>query len=133
MRRKKLCFTCQEPWVPGHRCAVKSKAHYIKVYLDSDGEEYEQEATEELWAAEEESLQGDTPEGVIATLSGVPRFHTLRIKGVVQGHKVGVLVDGGATHNFIDATWVAKWGILTENFEGFTVAVVIKFSMECNY
>ena len=63
------------------------------------------------WAAEEESLQGDTPEGVIAMLSGVPRFHTLRVKGVVQGHKVGVLIDGGATHNFIDSPWVAKTGI----------------------
>ena len=55
LRRKKLCFTCQEPWVPGHRCAGKAKAHYIEVYLDSD-EDYEQEATEELRAAEEESL-----------------------------------------------------------------------------
>ena len=84
-------------------------------------------------AAEEESLQGDTPEGVIATLSGVPRFHTLRVRGVVQGHRVGVLVDGGATHNFIDATWVAKRGIPTEKFKGFTVAVARNSSMECNY
>ena len=83
MRRKKLCFTCQEPWVPRHRCAGKAKAHYIEVYSDSDGEDYEQKATEELQAAEEESLEGDTPEGVIATLFGVPRFHTLRVRGVV--------------------------------------------------
>ena len=91
LRHKKLCFTCQEPWVPGHRCAGKAKAHYIEVYSDSDGEDYEQEAIEELRAAEEESLQGDTPKGVIATLSGVPRFHTLRVRGVVQGHRVGVV------------------------------------------
>ena len=123
LRRKKLCFTCQKPWVPGHRCAGKAKSHYIEVYSDSDGEDYEQEATKELQAAEEESLQGDTPEGVIATLSGVPRFHTLRVRGVVQGHRVGVLIDGGATHNFIDSAWVAKRGIPTEKFEGFTIAV----------
>ena len=103
MRRNKLCFTCQEPWVPGHRCPGKAKAHYIEVYSDSDEDDYEQEATEELRAAEEESQQGDTPKGVIATLSGVPRFHTLRVRGVVQGHRVGVLVNGGATHKFIDA------------------------------
>ena len=80
MRRKKLCFTCQEPWVPRHRCAGKAKAHYIEVYSDSDEDDYEQEAIEELRAVEEESHQGDTPEGVIATLSGVPRFHTLRVR-----------------------------------------------------
>ena len=68
MRQKKLCFTCQEPWVSGHRCSGKAKAHYIEVYSDSEGEDYEKETTEELQAAEEESLQGDTPEGVIATL-----------------------------------------------------------------
>ena len=67
-----------------HRCILK--------YSDSDREDYEQEATEELQAAEEESLQGDTPEGVIATLSGVPRFHTLRVRGIVKGYKVGVLI-----------------------------------------
>ena len=94
LRRKKLCFTSQEPWDPGHRCTEKAKAHYIEVYSDSEGEDCEQETTEELRAAEQESLQGDTPEGVIATLSGVPRFHTLRVRGVVQGHRVGVLVDG---------------------------------------
>ena len=41
LRRKKLCFTCKEPWVPGHRCAGKAKAHYIEVYSDSDEDDYE--------------------------------------------------------------------------------------------
>ena len=61
------------------------------------------------------------------------RFHTLRVRGVVQGHRVGVLIYGGATHNFIDSTWVAKRGIQKEKFKGFTVAVVGNSSMECNY
>ena len=117
----------------GHRCVGKEKAHYIEVYLDSDREDHEKEATEELRADEEESLQGDTLEGVIATLSGVPRFHTLRVRGVVQGHRVGVLIDGRATHNFINSAWVAKRGIQTEKFEGFTIAVAENSSMECNY
>ena len=56
LRRKKLCFTCQEPWVLGHRCSGKAKAHYIEVYSDSEGEESEQETTKELRAVEEESL-----------------------------------------------------------------------------
>ena len=89
-----MCFTCQEPWVPGHRCSGKAKAHYIEVYSDSEGEDYEQETSKELRAVEEESLQGDTPKGVIATLSGVPRFHTLKVRGVVEGHRIGVFIDG---------------------------------------
>ena len=43
------------------------------------------------------------------------------------------MIDGGAIHNFIDATWVAKRGIATEKFEGFTVAIAGNTSIECNY
>ena len=40
---------------------------------------------------------------------------------------------GRATHNFIDAAWVAKRYFPTEKFEGFIVAVAGNSSMECNY
>ena len=49
-------------------------------YIEDD---YEQEATEELRVAEEESHQGDTLDRFIPTLSGVSRFLTLRVRGVV--------------------------------------------------
>ena len=34
----------------------------------------------------------------IFVLSGVPWFHTLRLKGVLQGHKITILVGGGGEH-----------------------------------
>ena len=37
LRRKKLCFSCQEPWAPGHKC-VKGKTHYIELFSESDEE-----------------------------------------------------------------------------------------------
>ena len=37
MRRRKLCFTCQEPWVPVHKCA-KGKEHYIVFFSYSEAE-----------------------------------------------------------------------------------------------
>jgi hypothetical protein len=39
LRRKKLCFTCKDPWEPGHMCMGKGKAHYIEVLSDSEEEE----------------------------------------------------------------------------------------------
>ena len=45
LRKKRLCFTCQEPWAPGHRCAA-SKAHFIEVFSDDSGEEDEEEDEE---------------------------------------------------------------------------------------
>ena len=37
LKRKKLCFNFQQPWVPGHRCA-KGKAHYIEVFSEDEEE-----------------------------------------------------------------------------------------------
>ena len=48
LRRKKLCFSCKEPWQSGHRCMGKGKVHYIEVVSDSDEEdEPEQEKDED--------------------------------------------------------------------------------------
>ena len=41
----------------------------------------------------------------------------------MQGQRVSVLVDSGATHNFIDAQLVEWRSIPTENFDGFLVLV----------
>ena len=41
LKRKKLCFTCQQPWVLGHKCE-KGKAHYNEVFSE-DGVEGEEE------------------------------------------------------------------------------------------
>jgi hypothetical protein len=69
--------------------------------------------------------------GTIATLSGIPRYNTLRLKGLVQGQRMTALVDGGATHNFIDASLLARRGLRTEEFEGFHVAVADEYTMTC--
>lgn len=69
--------------------------------------------------------------GIIASLSGIPRFHTFRMRGGVQGHRVTVLVDGGAPHNFIDASLVERKGITTEAFEGFSVIIPWENTLDC--
>jgi hypothetical protein len=40
------------------------------------------------------------------------------------------LVDGGATHNFIDVSLVVRRGLHTEEFEGFHVAVENGYTMK---
>ena len=42
LRRKMLCFTCQEPYVSIHKCA-KGKAQYIELFSSSEEEEYNEE------------------------------------------------------------------------------------------
>eukprot|EP00253_Pinus_taeda_P002225 PITA_02225 len=118
LKKKRLCFTCQEPWAPGHRCAA-GKAHFIEVFSESRGEEDEEDDVE---AGDSHAVQGPLPPlppavggaafasigGALAALRGVPKYLTLRVWGTVRGQRVSVLVDSGATHNFIDAQMVEQ-------------------------
>jgi hypothetical protein len=69
--------------------------------------------------------------GVIATLFGVPGYDTLRIRGTIQGQREITLIDGGATHNFIDASLLSRQTLQTKEFEGFDVAVAYGHTVEC--
>ena len=42
------------------------------------------------------------------------------------------MVDIGATHNFIDARFVERRGIMTEEFEGLPVQVADGYTLKCN-
>jgi hypothetical protein len=154
LMRKKLCFSCRDPWVPKHRCMGKGQIHYIEV---ESGSEEEQEDIQTPTDSDSETetthepeqqlkkpqiLARDKPQeeakpcrevkgGTIATLSGIPRYKTLRLKDLVEGQCMIALVDGGATHNFIDASLVARRGLRTEEFEGFHVAVADVYTMTC--
>jgi hypothetical protein len=150
----------RDPWVPCHRCMGKGEIHYIEVATDSmDSEEEEQDngstsSEEEPSQTEEQPPQrSPTPVGthppvatepleqayarkpakggVIATLSDVPRYDTLRIRGTIQGQWEITLIDGGATHNFIDASLVSRRALQTEKFEGFDIAVADGHTVEC--
>jgi hypothetical protein len=69
--------------------------------------------------------------GFTVTLSGVPRYDTLMIRGIIQGQRAISLIDGGATHNFIDVAVVARRALQTNEFEGFDVAVANGHTKEC--
>eukprot|EP00253_Pinus_taeda_P004466 PITA_04466 len=122
-------------------CAA-GKAHFIKVFSESSGEEDEEDDVE---ARDSHAVQGPLPPppsaaggvafaptgGALATLRGVPKYLTLRVPGKIRGQQVSVLVDSGATHNFIDAHMVEQGGIQTESFDGFSVLVPGDQTMMC--
>jgi hypothetical protein len=139
LRRKQLYVTCEEPWNPSHKCMGHGQVHYIEVTSDNEEEEYygqiqniEAETTE---ATEEEIPKQDSTAREKATLesiNGVPKFNTFRMRGVLQGHRVSVLIDGGASHNFIDTTLLKRRHIPIVEFEGFKVEVASGSTMPCD-
>eukprot|EP00253_Pinus_taeda_P032040 PITA_32040 len=115
LKKKRLCFTYQEPWAPGHRCVV-GKAHFIEVFFESSGEEDDEDDVE---AGDSHVVQGPLPPpppavggayfaptgGALAALRGVPRYLMLHM--------------------------VERRGIRTESFDGFSVLVPGDQTMMC--
>ena len=69
-----------------------------------------------LEAAEEEVPELDCAaeeKATLASISRVPKFNTFRMRGVLQGQRMSVLIDGGASHNFIDAALLKRRHIPT--------------------
>ena len=93
LKKKRLCFTCQESWAPGHRCAA-GKVHFIEVFSESSGEEDEYDDVE---AGGSHAAQDHLPlpppgaggaafaptGGTLVALRGVPKYLTLRVRGTV--------------------------------------------------
>jgi len=135
--KKKLCFSCKDPWELSHICMCKGKFHYIEVVSDEEDDDDDERigkySSEPSHTTERDPLQC-IPKGVtIATISIFPRYYTFRIRGTVQGKRIMTLVDGGATHNFIDVSLV-NWGSIPVNdFEGFDVVVADGYNMMCTY
>jgi hypothetical protein len=136
LRRKQLCFTCKEPWNPSHKCMGRGQVHYIEVTSDNEEEDeigqiqnMEAETTE---AVEEEQTTGQDSMATLASISGVPKYNTFRMRGVLQGQRVSVLIDGGASHNFIDAALLKRRHIPTVEFEGFKVEVAGGSTIPCD-
>jgi hypothetical protein len=139
MRRKQLCFTCKEPWNPSHRCIDRGQAHYIEVTSDNEEEEdfgqiqnMEADTTE---TTEEETTTHDNTndeKATLASISEVPKYNTFRMREVLQGQKVSVLIDGGSSHNFIDLALLRRRHIPMVEFEGFKVEVAGGSTMPCD-
>jgi len=125
----------------GTRCVV-GKAHSIEVFSESSGEEDDEE---DVKAGDSHAIQGPLPppppavggasfaptRGALAALWRVPKYLTIYVQGTVCGQHVSVLVDSGATHNFIDAYMVEQRGIQTESSDGFSVLVPGDQTMTC--
>nr|GFA38204.1 putative nucleotidyltransferase, ribonuclease H [Tanacetum cinerariifolium] len=76
---------------------------------DEDGEYYKVEEGDEIMAVQEES-----PQISLNALNGSNSFQTTRITRKIGKHEVHILVDCGATHNFLDVNVAKQVGLRTD-------------------
>ena len=93
---KGLCFTCDERYTLNHRFTNK---HY---FLIQTAEEIEPDDFENIPPNDEQS-PSETQEHHLSynALKGITGRGTIRFKGLINGHEVQILVDGGSSDNFI--------------------------------
>lgn len=114
-KQKGLCFKCGGPFHPKHQCPDK----HLRVLITE--EEETEEGGGKLLAVEVEDEEGGS-EGEMSILSllqlgqlGTDKPQSIQLKGAVNGVPVVILVDSGATHNFIDKRLVQKMSWAVDN------------------
>lgn len=116
------CRNCGDRWFPGHHCKQQRLKSLVTAgeedQEDPPEEEYVEQNDEEE-QAEEETLATHT----LGSLFDVERERSMKLKGYVGRAKVVVLVDSGATSNFIDESLVHERGWPSTETRGFCVKV----------
>ncbi|KAG8386877.1 hypothetical protein BUALT_Bualt03G0194600 [Buddleja alternifolia] len=120
--RKGLCFQCKAAYHPMHDCPMK----HLRVLLVADDEgpllelkEIEmdtepEEQTEQAGGEQTEQAGGEQLDLAALSLCSAVGFsgpRTMRLKGFVAGREVTILVDSGASHNFISSKLVGQMGL----------------------
>lgn len=73
--------------------------------IHEDGEEEDENQEDE------EHAHLDTIKKSVHSVVGITTPHTMKLRGTIQGHEVVVLIDSGATHNFLSVQLVGPLGL----------------------
>ena len=71
--------------------------------------------------------------GGFIELAGSPRCTVFRVRGTLQGQRVTVMLDSGATLNFINSSLVQRRGLPTEAHARFQVKVAEGTLLPCTH
>lgn len=116
-KSKGLCFRCDEKWKLGHVCRRKE----LSVLIVGDAEEDDEILEEEDEVFEDAESR---PIGIsLNSVVGIDNPKTMKLEGKIEGSKVVVMIDPGATRKFIAPRVVEKLAIPITTSEEFGVTL----------
>nr|KYP52090.1 Retrotransposable element Tf2 [Cajanus cajan] len=113
-RRKGICFRCEEKYSPGHVCKNKQ----IRIMLLEEGVEEMEEEEEIQWSGKSSTTTLD-----FRSMVGMTSKHSFKFWGKIGDNSILILIDCGASHNFIAESVVKKLGLRVEKTEQYWVKV----------
>lgn len=102
--RKGLCFKCGEKWGREHVCSMKN---YQLILMEVKEEEEEEEVFEEAEDGEF-VLEGKVLQLSLNSKEGLTSNRSFKVKGQIGEREILILIDCGATSNFISQDLVAE-------------------------
>ncbi|KAF7810714.1 putative mitochondrial protein [Senna tora] len=123
-RKRELgeCWTCDGKWHPGHKCK-NMKLNIIILSELGDDEEAEEEVSFETEEVKEDKTGGTLMSLSINSVVGITGGRTMKLKGKIRGSEVLIMIDSGATHNFISEGLVKKMGLDVEKTKPYRVTL----------
>ena len=118
-RSKGLCFKCDQKFGPGHICASRSS---LQVLLVDEEDAYEEEDVEELKTTSEHAHL-DMVEVSLNSVMGFTPYRTMKLRGKIGEREIVVLIDCGATHNFVSLKLVEELGLEVSDTGTLTVTL----------
>lgn len=121
-KEKGLCFRCDEKFSLGHRCK-RRELNIIAVQEGEDLSDKTDQVGEEIETNGNKEVNTKIVNLSINSLVGFNSPKTIKIKGEIRGREVVVLIDGGATHNFIAEEVVKELKISVETMDAYGVVL----------
>ncbi|TYK11164.1 Transposon Ty3-G Gag-Pol polyprotein [Cucumis melo var. makuwa] len=112
-KEKGLCFKCNEKYSPDHKCKMKEQRELRMFVVKNDNEKLEivEETKTEVAESRVAEVQPHTTACVELSINSVVGLNdpgTMKVRGSLQGKEVVILIDCGATHNFVSKRLVTS-------------------------
>ena len=113
-----LCFKCDEKYVYPHKCA---QAELVVLMVLEDGTELDVSNCSMELEETEDSKKVEVAEISISSIMGISSSRTIKLRGTLQRKEVVVLIDSGATHNFVSSALVEQLKLEPDQTRGYSV------------